>query len=162
MVTAPMAPDQALLKQDLTVPAFRCGEIDGRWRHVVTTWPYVVIAISAAKRPGAPAEYGFRFECTGYRQIPVTAQPWDLQTNGPLPENQWPDGRTIVPSVFRPDWKGGQCLYLPCDRLSIDGHENWIHEYPNRIWQPSRGIICYLEQVYDLLNQVDYTGTRSA
>ena len=151
-------PDQSLLESDLAASEFRCGEIEGRWRHIITTWPHVVIAVSAALRTNAPPEYGFRFECTGYRQSPPTARPWDLTSNAPLARSSWPTGRSIVPSVFRPQWKDGTCLYLPCDRLAIEGHGNWQHEYPTRLWNPSRGIVCYLEQLHDLLNSIDYTG----
>lgn len=157
-----VSPDRLLLEQDLAAPKFRCGEVEGRWKHVSTTWPHAIIAVSADARPGAPDDYGFRFECSGYRQIPATGQPWDISANRPLPFGQWPTGRTILPSIFRPDWKGGQCLYLPCDRLSIEGHDNWRNEHPSRLWQPRRGIICYLEQLYDLFHQVDYSGVRSA
>ncbi len=88
----------------------------------------------------------------------MTGQPWDLEADGPLPASRWPAGSSVVASVFRPEWKQGQCLYLPCDRLSIEGHDNWRNEHPSRLWQPSRGIICYLEQIYELLNQGDYSG----
>lgn len=155
-------PGLILLEQDLTAPEFRCGEVEGRWRHVHIAWPYAVIAVCSPARPRSPTEYGFRFECSGYRQIPVTAQPWDIGTNSPLPPGRWPTGTSIVPSVFRPGWKQGQCLYLPCDRMSIEGHDQWQTQHPSRLWQPSRGIICYLEQVYELLNQSDYTGIPGA
>jgi hypothetical protein len=155
-------PDHVLLESDLAVPEFRCGEIERRWRHILTKWPFAIIAVSAAERPGSPAEFVLRFECSGYRQNPVTARVWNLETDTPLPTTDWPTGRSIVPSVFRPSWKQGTCLYLPCDRLSIEGHEQWRQEHPSRLWQPSRGIICYLEQVYELLNQSDYTGVCSA
>jgi hypothetical protein len=158
----PVPPGLSLLEQDLAAPEFRCGEIEGRWRHVRTVWPHVINSVSAPQRPPAPAEYVFRFECSGYRQNPATAQPWDLAANAPLPPNRWPTGASIVPSVFRPDWKRGECLYLPCDRMSIEGHDQWRTQHPNRLWQPARGIICYLEQIYELLNQGDYTGVRSA
>ena len=161
-MTSIVPPDQMLLEADLAAPEFRRCQIEGKWRHVATNWPHVLLAVSADDPTYAPAEYTFRFECSGYRQTPVTAQPWDLAGNVPLPPPRWPAGRSIVPSVFRPDWKGGQCLYLPCDRISIDGHQNWLHEHPNRLWQPSRGIICYLEQIHDLINQSDYTGVRRA
>ena len=36
----------------------------------------------------------------------------------------------MVSAVFRPDWKHGQCLYLPCDRMSIEGHDNWRTNIP--------------------------------
>jgi hypothetical protein len=68
----------------------------------------------------------------------------------------------MVSAVFRPEWKNGECLYLPCDRMSIVGHDNWRSIYPNRLWNPERGIICYLEQIYELFNQSDYSGIRSA
>jgi hypothetical protein len=86
--------------------------------------------------PGSPAEFGFRFECTGYPRQAVTAQPWDLATDAPLARYLWPRGKSILPSVFRPDWQGGTCLYLPCDRISMNGHEVWINQHPNRLWQP--------------------------
>lgn len=161
-MTVHVPPDQFMLQQDLAAPEFRCGEFDGRWRHVTTKWPHAVIAVAAAERAGAPPEYAFRFECSGYRNTPVTAQPWSIPDGAPLPPNKWPMGRSLVPAVFRPDWKDGSCLYLPCDRISIDGHNNWAHEHPSRLWQASRGILCYLEQIYDLLNQSDYTGVRGA
>ncbi|HUD88647.1 MAG TPA: hypothetical protein VMR17_19550 [Xanthobacteraceae bacterium] len=158
----PLPPDRVLLELDLAAPEFRCGEVEGRWRHVVTSWPYVVITVAAPPRPRAPAEFGFRFNCTGYRRAPVTAQPWDCAANQPLPAAQWPTGPRIVSSVFRPEWKHGQCLYLPCDRMSIEGHDNWRNEHPSRLWQPDRGIICYLEQLNGLFFDSDYSGVRSA
>lgn len=157
-MNAVVPPDRALLERDLAAVEFRCGEFDGRWRHVATAWPHIVIAVSTAPRPNSPAEYGFRFECTGYPQSPVTAQPWDLAANAPLATSRWPTGRAIVPSVFRKEWKEGRCLYLPCDRMSIEGHANWHQEHPSRLWNPARGIVCYLEQLHDLLSSNDYTG----
>lgn len=155
-------PDQLLLEQDLVAPEFRCGEIDGRWRRGAMRWPHLILAVTAPERPNAPTEYGFRFECTGYRQTPVTAQPWDIEADAPLPAARWPTGPSIVSSVFRPTWKQGQCLYLPCDRMSIEGHENWRNEHPSRLWQPARGIICYLEQIHELFYQSDYSGVVGA
>jgi hypothetical protein len=152
----------ALLDEDLAAPEYRCGEIEGRWRFVSSSWPHMIMAVTAPERPGSPLEFGFRFECTGYRQTPVTAQPWDITANKPLAPNQWPTGPVMVSAVFRPEWKNGECLYLPCDRMSIVGHDNWRSIYPNRLWNPERGIICYLEQIYELFNQSDYSGIRSA
>ncbi len=155
-------PDRTLLEQDLAAPGIRCGEIEGRWRHVATSWPYVIFGLAAPTRPNAPLEYGFRFECSGYRQVPATAQPWNIEANQPLPPPRWPKGGPIVSSVFRPEWRQGQCLYLPCDRLSIEGHPNWRNEHPSRLWQPQRGLICYLEQLHDLFFQGDYSGLACA
>ncbi len=159
-MNVPLPPDRVLLEQDLAAPESRCGEVEGRWRRVSLNWPYLILAVSAPERPGSPSEFDFRFECTGYREKPATAQPWDLQTNSPLPAARWPTGPAIVASVFRPDWKQGQCLYLPCDRMSIEGHENWRNQHPSRLWQPARGILCYVEQIYELLNESDYSGIR--
>ena len=156
-----LSPSHVLLEQDITALDIRLGEIEGRWRHVETNWPYVIFAVTAPLLPNAPAEFFFRFECSGYRQIPVTAQPWDLITGAPLAFSKWPTGASIIPSIFRTDWKCGHCLYLPCDRMSIEGHDNWRSEHPSRLWQPTRGIICYLEQLYELFNQNDYSGLVS-
>lgn len=161
-MNAPANPSQLLLARDLAAPEFRCGQVDGRWRLISQSWPHVVIAVSAAPRPDSPVEFGLRFECSGYPQVAVTAQPWNLATDVPLAAHLWPRGKLILPSVFRPEWKGGTCLYLPCDRVSMNGHEVWVRQHPNRLWQPARGIICYLEQVHDLLNQDDYTGAVAA
>jgi hypothetical protein len=157
-----LPPDRAMLEQDLAAPEFRRGEIEGRWRKILISWPHMVLAVSAPPRPNSPAEYGFRFECSGYRHRPVTGQPWDLDSNGPLPGRLWPSGPVILSSVFRPEWKQGLCLYLPCDYMSIEGHEAWRNDHPSRLWQPERGIICYLEQVYELFHQSDYSGIRGA
>ena len=161
-MNAPISPDRLCLEQDLAAPEFRCGEIEGRWRHILTEWPGVTITVAAPERPGAPREFAFRFDCTGYRNTPPAAQPWSLETNGPLPPNRWPTGPRLVSAVFRPDWKHGRCLYLPCDRMSIEGHDNWRNEHPDRLWKPERGIICYLEQIHGLLLDSDYSGIRSA
>lgn len=160
-MNAPFPPDRMLLEQDLAATEFRCGEVEGRWRYVKTIWPHAIIGVSAPPRPGAPVEFGFRFDCTGYRQVPVTAQPWEIERNAPPPDPIWPTGPHLVSAVFNPDWKNGLCLYLPCDRLSIEGHGNWIAEYPSRLWQPQRGLICYLEQLHDLFHQSDYSGVAS-
>lgn len=154
-------PDRSLLERDIAAPEFRCGVAEGRWRHIETNWPFVVISVSAASRANAPNEYGFRFECTGYRQVPVSACPWDIAACTQLAFPQWPTGKLIVPSVFRPKWKAGTCLYLPCDRYSIEGHGQWSVDHPARLWDPRRGIVCYLEQLHELLNSSDYTGTCS-
>jgi hypothetical protein len=157
-MNAPLPPDRVLLELDLAAPEFRRGEIEGRWRHVSTNWPHAVIAVAAPPRPKAPAEFGFRFDCTGYRRTPPTARPWDINANAPLPAVGWPTGPSLVSAVFRPTWKNGCCLYLPCDRMSIEGHDNWRNEHPSRLWQPDRGIICYLEQIYGLFFDSDYSG----
>ena len=89
-------------------------------------------------------EYGFRFHCADYPHTAVTAQPWDIENDSRLPAEQWPTGQKRVSYAFNPGWHNGTCLYLPCDRQSIEGHENWRNEYPALLWDPKKGICKYL------------------
>ena len=74
-----------------------------------------------------------------------------------LAAERWPRGNGgRVSAVFNPSWKGGVALYLPCDRVSLEGHGNWVTEMPSKIWRPSAGIYQYLELVHDLLHSPDY------
>jgi hypothetical protein len=113
-------------------------------------------------RPGGLAEYALRFELTDYPQTPPTAQPWDAVRNAPLDPARWPGGRSRIAPAFNPGWKGGQCLYLPCDRLSIEGHDGWRSQHPLMIWSPAGDITQYLRIVHDLLTSSDYSGPRGA
>jgi hypothetical protein len=159
-VNAILSPDRLALEFHLAGSEFRCGEMEGRWRFLALQWPWARIAVTAAPRPGAPSEYAFRFTCDGYPVNPVVGQLWDEADMRPLEARLWPGGRGVVQSVFRPEWLMGICLYLPADRLSINGHPNWRSEHPSRLWRPERGITCYLEQIHDLLDSSDYTGLR--
>jgi len=94
----------------------------------------------------------------GFAENPPTAGLWDETHDAPLAHDLWPrsqGGR--LGAVFRTDWKNGSALYLPCDRESIAGHDNWRTEMPAKIWRPSAGIVQYLELVYELLHCRDYT-----
>jgi hypothetical protein len=155
-------PDRASFERDLAGAAFRLGEFSGRWRLAQIDWPNAIIAIMAPERTGAPAAYGFRFECSGYPTLPPTAQPWDLEANQPLPAPRWPGGRNIVADVFRPDWEPGRARYHPCDRITINTHPDWKNQHPNRLWRPERGIAFFLEQLHDLLHSAHYSGLRAA
>lgn len=157
-----VSPSQRALEEHLARADFRLGEAETRWRHLSTTWPYAVFEVTAAERPKAPQSYAFRFELTGYAAVAATAQPWDAAKNAALAFNMWPTGKAIVPSIFRTSWKGGTCLYWPVDRVSMEGHPDWRHQHPSRLWQPQRGIICYLEQLHDLFFSSDYTGIPSS
>jgi hypothetical protein len=157
-----MGPDELVFRAHLEAGPFQSGVDRGRWRLLSIAWPYAVIAVSAAERPGGPAEYALRFECSNYPQAPPSAQPWDAERGAPLEHARWPGGRSRLPLAFNPNWKGGQCLYLPCDRLSIDGHDGWRSQHPSLIWSPAGDITQYLRIVYDLLNSSDYTGRRGA
>lgn len=146
-------PDQRAFEADAEKAAFRLGQAEGRWRLVETTWPFVFIGVTA--KDGR--EFILRFNCAGYPQAAPTAGPWDQKTNAILAFDLWPRGQGgRVSAVFRTDWKDGSALYLPCDRESMAGHDNWRHEMPSKIWRPADGIVQYLEIVHELLQSRDY------
>jgi hypothetical protein len=151
-------PDERVLRLHLESGRFRSGAARGWWRFVDLRWPHTVIAITACDG----VEYGMRFHCVNYPRTPVTGQPWDLAAGKPLPPKLWPGGRGRVPLAFNPDWKNGTCLYLPCDRQSIEGHDNWRNEHPALLWDPEKGLCKYLGIVHELLNSTDYGGRRAA
>jgi hypothetical protein len=149
-----MGPDERAFRADVTKPNFRLGEREGRWRLADITWPHALVGVTA--KDGR--EYLLRFECSGYPQTPPTAGPWDAERKNVLAFERWPrssGGR--VGSVFRPEWKSGSALYLPCDREAIAGHDNWRSEMPSKIWRPSEGIVQYLELIHELLHCRDYS-----
>jgi hypothetical protein len=149
-------PDERALVADLARPNFRLGGLEGRWRLHGVTWPHVLIGLFA--KDGL--EFVLRFDCSGYPERPPTAGPWDPASNSVAPPDRWPlsaGGR--VGAVFNREWKAGIALYLPCDRESIVGHDNWRAEMPAKIWRPAEGIVQYLEQVHELLHSRDYQPT---
>ena len=148
--------DQRMLQFHLESGRFRAGVVAGRWRLVSLDWPNVFIGVNACDG----IEYGFRFHSTDYPHTAVTAQPWNFENNSRLPEERWPTGQNRVSYAFNPGWKRGTCLYLPCDRQSIEGHENWRNEHPALLWDPKKGICKYLGIIHELLNSTDYGGRR--
>ena len=157
-----MTPDERALRADLDAGAFQLGAIAGRWRLESIKWPEVFIVVQAEPRTGAPNEYGFRFDCTNYPQEAPTARPWDIESNAPLAFPRWPAGTSRIPAIFKPDWKEGTCLYLPCDRTSAAGHDNWRTDYASLQWSQAKGIALYLNELHSLLTSSDYTGVRNA
>lgn len=155
-----MLPDEQIFRRHIEEGPFQSGVDRGRWRLHSIAWPYAFIAIRAAPREHAPDEYVFRFECSNYPQVAPTAQPWNVEQGMPLEQRNWPTGRGRVQFAFNPGWNNGQCLYLPCDRLSIVGHDPWRNQHPSMIWLPTSTITLYLRIVHDLLTSNDYTGMR--
>jgi hypothetical protein len=146
-------PDERALRADAAKPAFRLAEAEGRFRVISIGWPIVLAGITAADG----TDYCLRLDCSGYPAAAPTARLWDLGKNAPLAHASWPGSKGgRVKAVFRTDWKDGTALYLPCDRVSREGHDNWRQETPTMIWNPARGITQYLEIVHELLNCGDY------
>jgi hypothetical protein len=152
------SPDEEVFRAHLRAGGFLLGQSSGRWRLAKIAWPHAVIGVRA--RDGV--EFGLRFDCTGYPRRPPTARLWDIGKDAPLAHAEWPKGASRIPLAFNPGFKNGSCLYLPCDRQSIEGHANWQHEHPALIWDPAVGVVHYLRIVHDLLNSGDYLGRRGA
>lgn len=157
-----LRPDERVFRAHVAAAPFQSGADRGRWRLVSVTWPAAVIAVAAAPRPGAPAEYAFRFDCTNYPVSPPTACLWEPVRDVPLAFGERPFGVGRVAMAFRTDWQGGAALYLPCDRLSIVGHDAWRALHPEMIWTPASDLTLYLRILHDLLRSRDYTGVRGA
>jgi hypothetical protein len=149
-----IGPDQRAFEADMEKAVFRLGVLEEKWRISSVAWPLVVIDVAAKDRRW----YTLRFNCAGYPQVAPTAGPWDTTRDTVLPFDRWPRGNGgRVTAVFRTNWKNGTALYLPCDRESIVGHDNWRVEMPSKIWRPSEGLVQYLELVHELLNSRDYS-----
>lgn len=148
------SPDERALQADLAKPAFRLGDAEQRWSLVKLEWPYLFVAIAASDG----RRFVIRLDCSVYPATPPTGGPWDMARNTVLATSLWPQSRGgRVGAVFNPSWKNGTALYLPCDRVSLAGHDNWMREMPSKIWRPSVGIVHYLELVHELLNCRDYS-----
>lgn len=149
-----IGPDQRAFEADIAKPVFRLGVLEQKWRLHSESWPFVVIELAAKDGTWHP----LRFNCAGYPHVAPTAGPWDTARNTVLHFDRWPRGNGgRVTAVFRTNWKNGTALYLPCDRESIVGHDNWRVEMPSKIWRPSEGLTQYLELVHELLNSRDYS-----
>jgi hypothetical protein len=160
MATQIAKPDERQFRADVERGAFLLGETRGYWRLLAIAWPAVWVEVAAAPRHGAPTHYVLRFDLAQYPQQAPTARLWDMTLQVPLAVDNWPAGKSRVSQAFRTDWKPGECLYLPCDRLAFEGHPDWPTKYASEMWQPSCDITHYLNQVHVLLNSSDYTGWR--
>jgi hypothetical protein len=149
-----MSPDHKAFEIDTAKPDFRLGLADGRWRLLETQWPHAWISV----RSKDGIEWLLRFDLTGYRATAPTATFWDRGTNSILAKALWPKGQGgRVTAAFNPEWQNGAALYLPCDRISMVGHDGWKTELACGWWRPEKGIMQYLEMVHELLNCRDYS-----
>jgi hypothetical protein len=134
------------LEQDLRSGRFLAGQARGRWKLLELQFPLVFVEVAA--RDGR--RFVLRFDCSGYPDAAPTATLWDRATQAQLPSHKWPRGGRVS-QAFNPNWKNGTALYMPCDRESILGHQNWFSEHPWLIWNPSKGLLMYVEAVFEIL-----------
>ncbi|MEK6251645.1 MAG: hypothetical protein AABM43_06845 [Actinomycetota bacterium] len=152
-----MAPDEAAFLEDLAGARFLAGDDAGRWRLVGgVDWPFATIAVSAAPREGSPSEFAIRFELSGYPGS-ATGTPWHLTEGRALSAEERPKGGRAG-LAFRPDWSNGLALYIPCDRVAVQGHGDWPTKHPGLLWDPAVGITSYLRVVHEVLHEDDYAG----
>jgi hypothetical protein len=138
--------DERAFRGHMERPDFQIGETKGQWRLIAVNWPHPIITVRAHDG----TNWAFRFDLNGYPARLPNARPWDLEANAPLASSCWPQGTGRVAAAFNPNWNA-QALYLPCDRLALAGHEQWLVQHPEKAWPSSRGIIHYLEIIHDLL-----------
>jgi hypothetical protein len=155
-ISTPMAPDEKAFRAHTSTGRFSAGVDADEWRLVSLEWPHAVIAIAAAPREDAPREYGFRFELSGYPNTAATAQVWNADEERIATAEERPKV-TYSPSPFRCDWSGGTALYIPCDRVAVEGHADWPAQH-GELWDPAKGISQYLIYVHRLLHDDAYTG----
>ena len=153
-----MAPDEAAFLEDLAGAHFQAGVDADRWRLVgPVEWPNATIAVSAAPRENGPEEFAIRFELSGYPDMAATGTPWHLGENRQLlPEERPKGGRAEM--AFRTNWENGRALYLPCDRVAIQGHSDWSAKHAGLLWDATVGIASYLRVVHEVVNEDDYAG----
>ncbi|WP_290886806.1 hypothetical protein [Arenimonas sp.] len=143
--------DQQAFEADVESGAFLNGSLTGRWEVQSVQWPHAFIWV----RAGNGNRLLLRFELTNYPRQAPTAEPWDIETNAPLAPVRWPRGDARVTAAFNPNWNA-HALYIPCDRVAIQGHEAWRHQHPSMLWDPAAGIHRYVRVVSDLLGSPDY------
>ena len=154
-----MSVDKGMFKKHVSEAPFQNGVDKGRWeilsKEDFPEWPKVVIRIKARAKKENPDFFSFRFDLSGYPSIAPTCCIWDEENNVILENSKWPKGPTYVSKVFNSGWKR-EALYCPCDRIAMEGHDNWKADHPHLYWRSDFTIVKYLQFIYDLLNSDDY------
>jgi len=159
-MTEVTSPDEQVLHAHLEGAAFQMGVADGRWRLDSLTWPLAMITVASAPRKGAPGEFSFRFELTGYPEAAPTACIWDVGSNAPLSGSLRPKGADgQILQIFRDNWMEGKALYAPFDRVALVDHGTaWADQWPMSKWTCERDLTFVLRHIHDELSSVGYVG----
>jgi hypothetical protein len=139
--------EEQALRDHLRSAPFLSGEDESRWRLREVRWPYVLVDA----RTYYDQWFTLRLRCDGYPRQAPTGGFWDTASDAPLAAARWPRAQINCGQALRTDWQGGTALYIPCDRQSISGHDQWMQLYPAWLWDPSIGLIRYLTVVSTLL-----------
>jgi hypothetical protein len=149
-VTSPLPasvdPAETALRKDLAHVRM-CGAADGGRFGIVR---YQHPCLLAWVQVGA-GRLGLRLDVVGYPGAAPAGQPWNLETNTPLPTSRWPVGGR---PVFRLDWSvaNGNAPYLAVDRVALRTHPNWMTELPSRAWNSCKTVYDYLAAVQEALS----------
>ncbi len=146
-------PDEAALRADLAGPAFRLGELRGRWRLARLFFPILYVQVAAPVTSNGPERFLLRLRCDGYPALAPTGELWHGQLDRALTVEERPRSRNggCLPGFS--NW--GPCIYHPIDR---HGRTHWPDQHADLAWQPGYGITDYLEIVHDLLADPLYDG----
>ena len=139
--------DEQALRDHLRSGLFLSGEDEGHWEFREVCWPYVLVDVLAYN----DQRFTLRLRCDDYPKLAPTGAFWDTSSNAPLAPVYWPRSRANYGQALRTDWQGGTALYIPCDRQSISGHDQWMQLYPAWLWDSSIGLARYLIVVSTLL-----------
>lgn len=151
-----MSPDQAVFESHLKLPRFVLGVERGQWMLEKISWPFAWFSIPATRPDGSVDRFIFRFELSNYPQAAPAGCLFQEDFSSPLPPAKWPAGQ-LISAVFNPGWKAN-ALYLPCDRVAMEGHDVWRTQHPELWWTPNKTIVDYLGELFELLNRRDYQG----
>ena len=156
--------DEAAFRRDLASDAFQAGILEGFWsippEGESIAWPAWLVSVKSNLESVPSGSITLRFNLDGYPAQAPTSVPWDLASNSRLNPAHWPKGDRTVTQAFNPGWNAGTCLYVPCDRGAMVGHECWKTQHPDYYWQPTFTIVRYLQCVRRCLNPFRYETTH--
>lgn len=149
-----MTPDRVIFDRDIAAAPFLEGVARNRWALETLDWPHGLFDVTASDA----RVFHLRLNFEGYPADPPTGGLWDPDTGTIPAPNKWPTGDAAFASVFRRDWQNGTALYMPLDRISLNGHHEWTSQHPHLVWRPDFGLVQYLAEVHRLLNMRGYHG----